>query len=159
MQPNSKTLFCQVRTMVRNKTEQATKVAVSKLRSRKRPPLYQALLYNIFTCAKRSLTSKRPLLVMLFITPENVLNPNYFAAAKVSIEALEKAHHAAFAELEESHQKECEELMKRVETAETATAEVQASADELGTRAAALDEMLRASVGSKEEELAGHRSR
>lgn len=96
---------------------------------------------------------------MFFITPEYLANPKYFAGAKVSIEALEKAHRAAFAELEESQQKECEMLVKRAETAETATAEVQASADELGTRAAALDEMLRASVGSKEEELAGHRSR
>lgn len=77
----------------------------------------------------------------------------------LAVETIKNAHRAAVEELEERHRIESNEMEKRIEGAEIAAVEAQASADELGTRAAALDEMLRTSVGSKEHELAGHRSR
>lgn len=80
------------------------------------------------------------------------------AKAKSRLEAIEETLHEAVRELEKSR-KDYAELEVKAEAAETATAEAHSSADELATRAAALDEMLKASVGSKEQELAGHRSR
>eukprot|EP00903_Cladosiphon_okamuranus_P016951 g15626.t1 len=78
---------------------------------------------------------------------------------RVAVDALEQTHRAAMMELEERERKKVEELEERVEAAQAAAADAQASADELATRADVLDEMLKASVGSNEQELAGHRSR
>lgn len=83
------------------------------------------------------------------------LNSEHLLAAT----AIENSHRVAIEELEDRHRVESKEMSKRLEAAELAAVEAQASADEFGTRAAALDEMLRTSVGSKEQELAGHRSR
>ena len=83
------------------------------------------------------------------------LNSEHLLAATAS----ENSHRVAIEELEDRRRVELTEMGKRLEAAELAAVEAQASADEFGTRAAALDEMLRTSVGSKEQELAGHRSR
>ncbi|CAM9145597.1 unnamed protein product [Ectocarpus sp. 4 AP-2014] len=78
---------------------------------------------------------------------------------RLAVDALEEAHRIATERSEKSSKKVVEELEVKVEAAQTAAADAQASANELETRADALDEMLKASVGSNEQELAGHRSR
>lgn len=78
---------------------------------------------------------------------------------RLNINHLKDAHRAEVSKLRDSMRVDMDELSKRLETADAATADATASADELFTRAEALNEMLQASVGSKEQELAAHRSR
>ncbi|CAM9394261.1 unnamed protein product, partial [Laminaria digitata] len=77
----------------------------------------------------------------------------------LTVTAIKNSHRTKVEQLEHSHKNAFKEMENRLEVAELAAVEAQASADEFGTRAIALDEMLRTSVGSKEQELAGHRSR
>ncbi|CAM9877538.1 unnamed protein product [Pylaiella littoralis] len=92
-------------------------------------------------------------------TAGQAIRENLESEHRRAVDALEEAHRAAMKRLEKSNRKEVEKLEGNLEAAQTAAADAQASADELATRAEALDEMLKASVGSNEEELAGHRSR
>ncbi|CAM9261420.1 unnamed protein product [Ectocarpus fasciculatus] len=93
------------------------------------------------------------------VTETNTLRETLQSEHRLAVDALEEAHRVAIERSEESSKKVVEELKVKVEVAQTAAADAQASANELETRAEALDEMLKASVGSNEEELAGHRSR
>ncbi|CBJ32212.1 conserved unknown protein [Ectocarpus siliculosus] len=92
-------------------------------------------------------------------TEINNLRESLQSEHRLAVDALEEAHRVAIERSEESSKKVVEELEVKVEAAQTAAADAQASANELETRAEALDEMLKASVGSNEQELAGHRSR